>query len=96
MKSSVQGRNPLGLPCRESRSSDIEDAAIIPSTEIGSNAAVHEVSPYRRTRRYMCLYDKIAAMIASTITLSVVITRIARSALERYSVTASPVARRSR
>src|SRR5262245_12613759 len=81
MMSSIQGSGPLRLPWREARSSDIDDAAIIPSTEIGSSVAVHEVSPYRLTSRYMCLYDTIAAMTASTITLRVVIHRIARSAL---------------
>lgn len=35
----------------------------------------------RSFRRYMCLYDTIAAMTASTITLSVVIHLIARSVL---------------
>jgi hypothetical protein len=44
----------------------------------------------------MCSYDKIAAMIASTITLSVVITRIALSAPERSSATTASVAKRSR
>jgi hypothetical protein len=51
----------------------------MPSTEIGSSAAVHHTSPYRRTSRYMCLYDAIAAMTASTITLRVVVHRIVRS-----------------
>jgi hypothetical protein len=58
MMSSIHGSRPLRLPCRESRSSDIDEAAIMPSTETGGSAAAHEVSPYRLTSRYMCLYDK--------------------------------------
>lgn len=45
--SNVHGSRPLCWPCRESASSDINATAIIPSTEIGSNAAVQDVSPYR-------------------------------------------------
>jgi hypothetical protein len=77
--SNVQCRNPLRLPCRESRSKVIDDATIMPSTETGRRAAVHDVSPYRRTSRNMCLYDTIAAITASTTTLRVVVKRIARS-----------------
>src|SRR3954471_3115723 len=73
MISSTQGSRPLRLPWREANSRDIDEAAIIPSTKIGSSAPVHDVSPYRLTSRYMCLYDTIAAMTASTITLRVVV-----------------------
>ncbi|GAB3959943.1 hypothetical protein GCM10029978_008040 [Actinoallomurus acanthiterrae] len=55
MASSIHGSRPLRLPWRESTSRDIDEATIIPSTEIGSRAAVHEVSPYLLTSRYMCL-----------------------------------------
>jgi hypothetical protein len=45
MISSVHGRRPLRLPWRESKSKDIEDATIMPSTDTGSRAAVHDISP---------------------------------------------------
>jgi hypothetical protein len=41
----------------------------------GVQARVQEVSPYRRTNRYMCLYDTTAAITASTTTLRVVVHR---------------------
>jgi hypothetical protein len=44
MTSRVHGSKPLRLAWRESRSRDIDEAAIIPSTEIGTRAAVHDVS----------------------------------------------------
>jgi hypothetical protein len=57
----------------------MDEAAIIPSTETGSSVDVHDVSPYRRTRMNMCLYDSTAAIPASTTTLRVVVHRIPRS-----------------
>jgi hypothetical protein len=78
----VHGRKPLRRPLRESACNVIDDAAIIPSTETGSRAAVHDVSPYSRTKVNMCLYDNTAAIPASTTTLTVVVHRIARSPQE--------------
>ncbi|MFL6052888.1 MAG: ABC transporter ATP-binding protein [Actinoallomurus sp.] len=46
----------------------------------GKRVDVHDVSPYRRTRMNMCLYDSTAAIPANTTTLRVVVHRIARSA----------------
>jgi hypothetical protein len=80
MTSRIQGSSPLRCPSRESASNVIDEAAIIPSTETGNRVDVHDVSPYRRTRMNMCLYDSTAAIPASTTTLRVVVHRIDRSA----------------
>src|SRR4051794_19558183 len=57
----------------------MDDATIMPSTDTGSSAAVHDDSPYRTTNSYMCLYDNTAAMPANTMTHTVVVQRISRS-----------------
>ncbi|GAA4507602.1 hypothetical protein GCM10023191_066230 [Actinoallomurus oryzae] len=80
MTSKLQGSSPLRCPFRESASHVIDEAAIIPSTETGNRVDVHDVSPYRRTKINMCLYDNTAAIPANTTTLRVVVHRIDRSA----------------
>jgi hypothetical protein len=77
MTSRVQGNSPLRRPFLESAGNVMDEAAIIPSTDTGSRVDVHDVSPYRRTRMNMCLYDNTAAIPAR---LRVVVHRIARSA----------------
>jgi hypothetical protein len=76
MTSRAHGKSPLRRPFLESASKVMDEAAIIPSTDTGNRVDVHDVSPYRRTKMNMCLYDSTAAMPASTTTLRVVVHRI--------------------
>ncbi len=51
----------------------------MPSTDNGSNVAVHDDSPCASARVCICRYDTTAAMPASSTTLAVVVHRIHRS-----------------
>jgi hypothetical protein len=76
----AHGGNPPRSPPRESASSVVDAATIIPSTDNGVSAATHPGCPCSSTSRCMCRYDTVPAIRASNPTHPIVVRRIHRSA----------------
>jgi len=78
--SSTHGSSPPRPPDRESASSVVDAATIIPSTDSGVSAATHLGWPCNATRACMCRYDTVPAISASNVTHQILVRLIHRSA----------------